>query len=96
MQPNKQLDVQAVLESDRRPVSLKLMLGHTQTGNVAAAGAGEMVLQNAAMDGTLRPEAHHEKQAQLGHIPVKLASVRARFDIRWGELIRLDESLQTL
>jgi hypothetical protein len=43
-QPSKQSLVHAVLVSDVRPVSLKLMVGHTHTGNVAAAGVGVTVL----------------------------------------------------
>jgi hypothetical protein len=46
-QPCKQSFVQAVLVSDVRPVSLKLMVGHTHTGNVAAAGAGVTILRRS-------------------------------------------------
>lgn len=45
MQPIKQLLAQAVLASEVRPVSLKLIVGQTHTGSLTVLGTGVIVLR---------------------------------------------------
>lgn len=52
LQPLAQLAVQEA--SDVRPVSLKLIVGHTHTGMLAVVGAGVMALYGGSYNGAQR------------------------------------------
>jgi hypothetical protein len=48
--PTRQFAAHVGLVSDVRPVSLKLMVGHTQTGRVAGANKGRNCLHGNELD----------------------------------------------